>query len=98
MASAGRFSRGMTSRQIQLPRPAPGSEEIARLFVVQLVLRSWWDIHERTYLAPLTSSLAFEPTRIIHGLPEQEFDLRVDAAQIVGRPPRDRVVDGRIQP
>jgi hypothetical protein len=36
--------------------------------------------------------------RLGQGTPQDELDLGVGAAQLVGRPARERVVDGRVEP
>jgi hypothetical protein len=37
------------------------------------------------------------PARIGKGSPQQQLDLRVEAAELIRRPPTQRVVDGRIE-
>jgi hypothetical protein len=42
--------------------------------------------------------VAGKPPRLGEGAPEQELDLRVRAAQFVGGPSRQGIVNGRIEP
>jgi 2-desacetyl-2-hydroxyethyl bacteriochlorophyllide A dehydrogenase len=52
----------------------------------------------RTARPALRGDPAGEPSRVGQGAAEQELDLGVGTAQLVGRPAGQRVVDGRVEP